>query len=95
MQHAEIMIVARRADPFHFARVEIGPLGADQLAENLIAVKRADGEPVRFCHPIDMVCRNQAAGAGHVIDDDRWIAGDIFSHVARHRARKGVETAAR
>ena len=94
VQHAKIVVVARRAHPFHFARVEIGSLGADQLAEDLIAIEGANGEPVRFRRSENMIGGDQTAGTRHVIDDDRGVARDVLAHVARHRARERIEAAA-
>src|SRR5262245_16496366 len=37
-----------------------------------------------------MVCRNQAAGAGHIPRNHIRSAGNVFSHVARHQARVDV-----
>ena len=41
-----------------------------------------------------MIGGDQAAGAGHVFDDDAGIAGNVLAHMARERAGVGVKTAA-
>ena len=44
---------------------------------------RRDREPVRFHAVVKMIRGNNAAGAGHVFDDPRRIAGDMLADMAR------------
>ena len=55
----------------------------------------ADGQAVGFGSFVNMIGGDQAAGAGHVLDDDARVAGNVFTHMTRDRARVGVETPAR
>ncbi len=40
-----------------------------------------DGEAIWFGNLVNVVRRNQAAGAGHVFDDDRRLARNMFAHM--------------
>ena len=51
----------------------------------------AHGEAVRLGRFVNMVGGDHAAGARHVIDDERWIAGDMFPQMARQGARVNIE----
>src|SRR6185312_6319368 len=53
-----------------------------------------DGQAVGFRSFVNIICRNHAARAGHVFDDDGRIARYMFSHMATDGARVGVVTAA-
>ena len=54
----------------------------------------ADGEAVRLGDFVHMVGADQMAGARHVLDDNRGLAGNMLADMARNRARIGVEAAA-
>jgi len=54
----------------------------------------ADGEPIGFCRFENVIRRNHAAGAGHVLDDHDRVAGNMFAHMPADGARIGVVAAA-
>src|SRR5262249_35091354 len=43
---------------------------------------------------IEMIRRDEAAGTGHVLDDERRISGNVPAHVTREHARVRIESAA-
>ncbi|MBI2183272.1 MAG: hypothetical protein HYU31_21010 [Deltaproteobacteria bacterium] len=89
--------VIRAGNPqvFEFLAVEFDPFGAHDLLEEQPADVVADDETVRLGLQVHEIGVNDAAGAGHVLDDDGGVAGNMLAQVARDGARVGVETAAR
>src|SRR5918993_4509994 len=45
-----------------------------------------DGTVFRRCVE-SMICRDNAPGAGHIVDDDGWIAGNVFGYVSGDQPR--------
>src|SRR6266705_2678975 len=87
------MVITRRADPLHFTRIEGDAVRADELAENLVAVERADRQTIRLGHSVDVIRGDQAPRAGHVFYDDGRITRDIFPHVSGDGSSVGIESA--
>src|SRR5262249_24758594 len=46
------------------------------------------------CRRIDDIGGRQAAGAGPILRDDRWVTRDVFSHMSREMPRVEVVSAA-
>src|SRR5215510_2316063 len=91
---ADRVFLDRRADELELARVELDARLAEGLAQEEPAVEMADREPVGLRDAIEMIRQNEAAGAGHVLDDERRIAGNVPAHVAREHSRVRIESAA-
>jgi len=53
-----------------------------------------DGKTVGFCDLENMVRRNEASGALHVLDDNDRIAGNMLAYMPRDETRVGVVSAA-
>ena len=89
------MIADRRADEFEFARVEFDSRLTEHLAQKQAADEMADGQAVGFRGFVNMIGGDQAARAGHILDDDARNTGNVLTHMTRDRARVSIETAAR
>src|SRR5262249_46205210 len=72
---ADRVFLDRRADELELARVELDTRLAEGLAQEERTVEVADPEPVGLRDAIEMIRRDEAAGAGHVLYDERRIAG--------------------
>src|SRR5262249_3328983 len=72
---ADRVFLDRRADELELARVELDTRLAEGLAQEERPVEVADPEPVGLRDAIEMIRRDEAAGAGHVLYDERRIAG--------------------
>ncbi len=76
------MIADRRADELKLAGVKFDARLAEHLAEEEAADEMADGQAVRLGDFVNMIGGDQAAGAGHVLDHDTRVAGDVLAHMA-------------
>ena len=88
--------VRRRAEPSELARIEpdIG-IAAEEPKQWHVAGDQAEGGAILGREIVEIVGRDQAAGARHVLYDDGRIAGDIPADMARQQATKDVEAASR
>ncbi len=89
-----VLVLHRHAEVFQLAHVEVDAFHAEDAAENQPAVEHADGQTVGFGAAVDIFRGDQRAGAGHVLDDQWRVAGNMFAHVARHGAGVDIEAAA-
>ena len=71
-QFIDIVFYARQTEDC--ARCETGAHGGNR-------------EPIRLCRRIGVVDGFHAGGAGHVFDDNCWIAGNVFFHERDERPR--------
>ena len=85
--------VAGAAQELEFLVTRAQALVAERLRQRIPGAVE-DGEPVRCGALKHMVGRGLAAGARHVLDDDRRIAGDVLAQIAGERPREGVDGAA-
>ena len=67
---------------------------AKQLLQEESADEVADGQAVGLGDLVHIVGGNQKSRAGHVVDDEGRVAGDMFAHVAGDGAGVGVVAAA-
>jgi len=88
------MIITRRSNPLHFARIEFDSLPPYQLRKNLIAVEGADGQAIGPRYLVNVVRCDQTSGPGHVLDNDCGISRHILAHIAGHGARERVKATA-
>src|SRR5262249_52846365 len=93
-QRADDVIADRRADKLELARVKLDTGLAKHLTEKESADEVADGETVRLGDFEDMISGDQATSAGHVLDYDTGLAGDVFTQVAGDGSVIGVKTPA-
>ena len=85
-------ILRRHAEVFEFERIEFDSGFTQQLLQSDAAQVMADGETVGLGDLVKIVGGDDRAGAGHVLDDHRRIAWNMFAEVTRQRA--GVEIVA-
>ena len=69
------------SDPAKFAPIEPHLCAADDLVEVESRVNRADSQSVGLGHIVDLVCRDQRSGAGHVLDNDVGVTRDVLGQV--------------
>jgi len=74
--------------------IELDARPAEKLLEKLPADEMANSQAVRFRHFEHIVRGQGTAGAGHVIDDDRWTTRDMAAQMTGDQARIGIVTAA-
>jgi hypothetical protein len=84
VESASDVVLGRDADVFETTGVEFNTRFAEDLVDDLVAVKVEDGETVGLSDLIHVVGGDEASRAGHVLDHYRRIAGDVFAHVARN-----------
>ena len=89
------MVCGGRAEIGKFAHVEFDAGLPEYLANALAAGEMADGEAVRLRCFVDVIGCDHHAGAGHIIDDDGWVTGNVLGHLSGDHARIGIETPAR
>ena len=77
------------------AAVELDRRIDKELLQEQTAQNMPYGEPIRLGRVVHIVRRDHAAGAGHVVDDDRRITRDMLTHMARNHARIEIVAAAR
>jgi hypothetical protein len=94
-ERASEMIRRWRAKVEKFAHVELDTGLPQDLADGLTTGEVADGKTIRLGNFVDVIRGNHHPGAGHIIDDDRRVAGNVFGHSASDHASVGVEAAAR
>jgi len=93
-QGADGVVPDGHAEPEEPAAVELDPVAAEELAEELVTVEVHDGEPVRPGHLEGVIGRDQAGRPRHVLHDDGGPAGDVLAQVPGDGPRVGVEAAA-
>ena len=76
------VIRAGSAQVFKFLAVEFDPLGAHDLLEEQSSSVVADDEAIRFGLQVHEVGVNDAAGAGHVLNDNGRVAGNMLAQMA-------------
>jgi alkylated DNA nucleotide flippase Atl1 len=64
------------------------------LTVNKAAAEVAHGQAVRFGDFENMVGGKQTAGTGHILDQNRRLAGNVFRHMPRQHPRQRIITAA-
>jgi len=82
-----------RADPVISGRIELGLRGRQQGRAHEPAGDEAPGGAVLGRNAVDEIGRLDAAGARHVANHDRRIAGNIFADGLGDRARIGRQGA--
>ncbi len=93
-QRAHRVVLNRHAEVFQFAHIEVDALLAQNAAQNQRAVEDAEGKTVGLGAAVQIFGGDQRAGAGHIFDQQRRVAGNMLAHVARHDARVDIEAAA-
>ncbi len=88
------VVLGRDADVLELARVELDTRLADHLVDYLVAVEIQNRQAVGLGDLIYMIGREQAGGAGHVLDDDGRVPRNLVAQVARDQARVGIEATA-
>ena len=81
------------ADDRHFRDVELDAGQLDQLIDRCAGGKQR-GKSVRLSFAIHVVRADDLAAAGHIFDDDRWVAGNMTRQMSHHQARDNVAAAA-
>src|ERR1044071_1878073 len=79
---AHVMIESRRAEEFELFSVELNAFCTKNLLQDQSARIIPDNESIRF-RLIHEIRLNDPAGARHVLDYNRWIAGDMFPEMPR------------
>ena len=87
--------LAGRADPVELERIKAHALPADQRLNGHATCNKRQRGAVLGRQIGDMVGRGERAGARHVADDHRRIAGNEARQMPRHEAGVGVVEAAR
>src|SRR5215470_4003906 len=85
-----MLALHRRADPAVLSPVELSLLPSDELIEVKGRKYPSESKPVGFGDTVHLVCCDHGARTGHVLDNEGWIAGDIFRHVLADEPRPGV-----
>lgn len=80
------VVLRRDTEVFEFLPLEFDTGLAEHLLEKQTADEMADGQAVGFGDFVDVICRNQGSCAGHILNDEGWIAGDVFAQMARDHA---------
>ncbi len=80
----------RGADPTVFGPIELDFLAADELRVVERRRRRAQGQAVGLGDIVDVIGGDHAAGAGHVLHQDRRVAGNMFAHAARIGASEDI-----
>jgi len=87
--HIEVVFAFnRRADPTEFGPVVLGLFTPDELIE--VKSRSDPGEPIGFGDSVNMIRSDHSASAGHVLDDDRGVAGSVFRHILADEPRPRV-----
>jgi hypothetical protein len=89
------MIGHGHAKPAEFAAVEPRGFVAEHLLQDQRTDEVADGETIGFGLVVNMVRRDEADGAGHVLDQCGRIARDMFAEMTRDGAGVNIEPTAR
>ena len=74
--------------------VEFDFVALDELVEVQRGIESADGQAVGLGDAIEIIGRDDAAGAGHVLRDDVGIAGNVFRQITGSGARPEIVAAA-
>src|SRR5688500_1509716 len=85
----------RSADPAQFFRVKPDRPVAERFIQNISAIPDANERAVTVRFVVSVVGGNETSRAGHVVNYELGIAGNMFSHMARNRARVGIVAPAR
>ncbi len=72
------------------AHVVLHFFAADHLVQVHAVICHANRETIRLGHIVNVIGGNQAAGAGHILDDHLRIAGKIFRHIAGEQSRPAI-----
>src|SRR3972149_12028581 len=72
----------RRAEPGECRPVKLDLLTPGELFEIERRRDRSKGQPVGFCHAVDVIGRDDGAGARHVLHDGVRTSRDMFTDVA-------------
>ena len=75
-------VAVRAAEPVELARIELNAAAAQNSLEGHAAIDDANDGAVLGGHIVDLVGRDQAAGAGHVLRHNQGLPGDVAPHVA-------------
>ena len=78
------------AEPGELCPVEFDLRLADQLIDVKIWVGRQQRQSVGLGYAVNIIRRDNVAGAGHVLDHDVRIAGNTLSDMRRDHARVNV-----
>src|SRR5918996_2899287 len=89
------MILSRNPYVFKFSGIELDGWISQKLLQEKTAENMADREPVRFGGVVNMIRCNHASGAGHVLNHDSRITGNVLSQVTGDYPRIEIVTAAR
>jgi hypothetical protein len=90
---ADDVFLHRGADELELPGVELDPGLPQDLAQHERPVELPYREAVRLGHFVDVVGRDEAPGPGHVLDDERRVAGNVLAHVPRDHPGVRVEAA--
>src|SRR5688500_3335303 len=85
----------RSADPAQFFRVKPDRPVAERFIQNISAIPDANERAVTVRFVVSVVGGNETSRAGHVVNYELGIAGNMFPHMARNRARVGIVAPAR
>src|SRR6266511_6098016 len=81
------MVLGRDADVLKFTAVELDRWILKELLQEKTAKNMAYGEAVRLGRFVHIICRNHAASAGHVVNNDSRITGNVLAHLAGDHPR--------
>ena len=88
-RHQHVDLAAMTADPVEFHRIEFHRRILEQRLDVQPSAEHADHEAVLRRRIVELVCRDHASGARHVLDDDVRFARDVLGE--RPRVAAAVE----
>ena len=88
------VVLLRRADPGNLGEIELHFFAPDQLIEVNRRQQRAESQTIGLGDVVQIIGRDDGRRAGHVLHQDRRIAGNVLAVVARQNARPQIVTAA-
>src|SRR6266545_7245007 len=88
------MVLGRNAYVLKFTAVELDRWILKELLQEKTAKNMAYGEAVWLGRFVHIICRNHASGAGHVVNNDSRITGNVLSHLAGDDPRIQIVAAA-
>ncbi len=95
LRDAEHEVILRwNSDVLKFAGVKFNARLAQKLLEEKSADEMADRQSIGSRGFVDIVGRDHASGAGHIFNQNRRVAGNVFAHMAADCSRVSVVTAA-
>lgn len=81
------------ADPAEFHPVELDFRFAEKLRLIESPSDQTNGEPIGLGHAVYIICRNRSGGAGHILNDDLRISGNLFWQVTSHQPGQQIAAA--